>query len=1474
MAFEPFGLVGGVTVGIPPVLVIDSNGNITSNRGNIANLSTVVINSSGNITAPYFIGNVIGNISANIVVPGTNTSLLFNQEGNAGASDNLQFNFSTNVLSLTGNLSVTGNINTGNINAVTLVTANQISGLLITGAQPNITSVGTLATLNVLGNVNASNFIGNFIGNFVGNITSANFASYAGNVTVASQPNITSVGTLTSLAVNGPITATNITANTGIFTGNGSGLSHLQASNIVGTVANATYANTAGTTSTAETVTTNSQPNITSVGTLTSLVVSGNITGANVAGGNLVSANYISGRLTTNAQPNITSVGTLTTLAVSGNITATNITSTTGRFAGNGSGLTNLSGANIVGAIANATYAVTAGSSITANTVVDNAQPNITSVGALTSLVVSGNITGANVAGGNLVSANYISGRLTTALQPNITSVGTLTSLAVSGNITGVNFTTNTGRFAGNGSGLTNLSGANIVGAIANATYAVSAGSSTTANTVVDNAQPNITSVGTLTGLSSTGNITAPYFIGNVIGNVSGNIVVPGTNTSVIFNQEGYAGASNALKFNYNSNVLTLIGNVVSNYFIGNGSRLSQLTGANVIGTVANATYAVTAGSTTTAGTVTTNAQPNITSVGTLTSLAVSGNITGANIAGGNLVSANYVTGTLTTGAQPNITSVGALTTLAVSGNITAVNFTANTGRFTGNGSGLSQLTGSNVVGAVANATYAVSAGNSATAGTVTTNAQPNITSVGTLTTLAVSGNITGANIAGGNLVSANYISGRLTTNAQPNITSVGTLTGLSSSGNITAPYFFGNLIGNIDNANYAVYAGNVVNPLQPNITTVGTLTNLRVSGNIIGGNLVSANFLTGILTTQTQANIYRLGNLEFLNVDSNLPGANGNITFNGSMSGTGPQSDIDITGDLYVSNIYATIVGGVLSTNEQPNVTLVGTLTELTVRGPVDLGEVSNLHISGGTNGQVLATDGAGNLYWGTGGGGGGNGTPGGANTQVQFNNAGVFAGATSFTFNNLTNTLAVLGNITSNNTIQSSRFISNVATGTAPFIVTSTTQVANLNVATAGTATFATSSTNSNVAITVSANAQPNITSVGTLTVLTVTGNVNASNFVGNFVGNITSANFASYAGNVTVASQPIITSLGTLTVLAVNGPITATNITANTGVFTGNGSALTALNASNISSGTLAQSRLANASVTLGNTTLTLGSTVTTVAGLNSVTSTTFVGSLTGTATSATTAGTVTTNAQPNITSTGTLTDLSVTGTLQVGTVGQLSVLGTVNTAGSSNVNLGNVANIHITGGTNGYVLSTDGAGNLSWSAGGGGSNGVPGGSNTQIQYNDSGVFGGSSSLTFNEVTNTFQVTGNLVANSTQVGAGIYKFSTQYVYSATTASTTAGQILWSTLAANVSGVDFHIIATDNTGATRQSAKISSLLYGNSVVFNEYGGLQINGGTGSFSVEYNAGNIIVQPSVRLIVTPDSSNSTTYKMMITEYAP
>jgi hypothetical protein len=71
-------------------------------------------------------------------------------------------------------------------------------------------------------------------------------------------------------------------------------------------------------------------------------------------------------------------------------------------------------------------------------------------------------------------------------------------------------------------------------------------------------------------------------------------------------------------------------------------------------------------------------------------------------------------------------------------------------------------------------------------------------------------------------------------------------------------------------------------------------------------------------------------------------------------------------------------------------------------------------------------------------------------------------------------------------------------------------------------------------------------------------------------------------------------------------------------------------------------------------------------------------TITGNLSGSATTATTAGTVTTAAQPNITSVGTLTSLTING----------------------NATLGTVANVHISGGSTGQFISTDGAGNLSF------------------------------------------------------------------------------------------------------------------------------------------------------------------------------
>jgi hypothetical protein len=68
-------------------------------------------------------------------------------------------------------------------------------------------------------------------------------------------------------------------------------------------------------------------------------------------------------------------------------------------------------------------------------------------------------------------------------------------------------------------------------------------------------------------------------------------------------------------------------------------------------------------------------------------------------------------------------------------------------------------------------------------------------------------------------------------------------------------------------------------------------------------------------------------------------------------------------------------------------------------------------------------------------------------------------------------------------------------------------------------------------------------------------------------------------------------------------------------------------------------------------------------------------------------------------------------------------------------------GNISNLHISGGLNGYCTDqTTKFVLISWAAGGGGGNAI--GSNTQVQFNNDGVFGGSAYLTYNDYTKYFQ------------------------------------------------------------------------------------------------------------------------------------
>ena len=202
--------------------ITDSGGTLIHVTGNIT-AGNVISNLYGNVvgnTAGYHTGTVTGNI--------TGTSASFTNVSGTLLTAN-QPNI-TSVGTLIS-LSVTGNVAAGNVSASTI--SGSLYGIVLTPAQTNITSVGTLTSLLVTGNVQAGNVIatqfnGNTIGIHTGNAsgTSANFTSITGTLQTVAQPNITSVGTLVSLGVTGNVTAGNVNSTVygNINTNNVSGI--------------------------------------------------------------------------------------------------------------------------------------------------------------------------------------------------------------------------------------------------------------------------------------------------------------------------------------------------------------------------------------------------------------------------------------------------------------------------------------------------------------------------------------------------------------------------------------------------------------------------------------------------------------------------------------------------------------------------------------------------------------------------------------------------------------------------------------------------------------------------------------------------------------------------------------------------------------------------------------------------------------------------------------------------------------------------------------------------------------------------------------------------------------------------------------------------------------------------------------------------------------------------------------------------
>jgi hypothetical protein len=474
-------------------------------------------------------------------VGGANTTVQFNDSGVLQGVAGFTFNKTTNILTVS-----TGSVNTASINASTSVTAPVLVSNIATGTAPlTVTSTTVVPNLYVSrSNVSdygvitnqttgtyypvfvSSNANGNYahaangafsanIANgaliattFVGALSGA--ATTAGTVTTAAQPNITSVGTLTSLGVSGTITAANITANTGVFTGNGNGLNSLVGANVTGTVGSAT---------TAGTVTTAAQPNITSVGTLTSVSVTGTTTSGNFATAGNITASYLVSNVSTGTAPlTVTSTTVVPNLYVSrSNIAEYSNVQTTG---------INATWYPVfVNANTSANYQLASNISLSYNS----------SNGALYATTFVGNVSG-NISGNLTVSGSNTQVLFNDAGLANATSGFTFNKttgvVSVTGNLASGN--ANLGNaatanfFIGAGNNLSNIQGANVSGAVSSATSAVSA---TTAGTVTTAAQGNITSVSTsFTNLTfanaqtiSGNNMTLTTGANTLLGTITGN---------------------------------------------------------------------------------------------------------------------------------------------------------------------------------------------------------------------------------------------------------------------------------------------------------------------------------------------------------------------------------------------------------------------------------------------------------------------------------------------------------------------------------------------------------------------------------------------------------------------------------------------------------------------------------------------------------------------------------------------------------------------------------------------------------------------------------------------------------------------------------------------------------------------------------------------------------------------------------------
>ena len=556
------------------------------------------------------------------------------------------------------------------------------------------------------------------------------------------------------------------------------------------------------------------------------------------------------------------------------------------------------------------------------------------------------------------------------------------------------------------------------------------------------------------------------------------------------------------------------------------------------------------------------------------------------------------------------------------------------------------------------------------------------------------------------------------------------------------------------------------------------------------------------------------------------------------------------------------------------------------------------NVNISNANATWGLKTD---NLYY-------SNGTPwdlsnpAGSNGYIQYNDNGAFGANANFQFTESTSTLSVVGlaNITGNlNVTQSingnvANFSGNLTAlnaslgnlATANFVnVSSNLQVSgnahivldlqgntatfsgnisalNANLGNLGTANFINVSSNLNVT---------NTANVGNLNVTAnVTSNLIPSVSNTYTLGNATNmwkdlylSGTSIYIGTQNITSNA--TSIAVSNDFAANNLFATNNVSANGNVYAnaGGGAGYVYANFANVQSNlyvgananivntltaaNIKDTNLANTQIVFANAANTLSGSANFVFDATSnrlsVDNANLVGTLNGNIA----------NFSGNLTAlNANLGNLATANYINV--AANLVVSGNANFTSAANVALGAVGNVHITGGTAGYVLTTDGSGGLSWSSTAATNEIVNGNSNVLIATANGNVTitaGGTNTWTFGtdgkltaagDITSSGTVNANFITAATSItSSGNIYANTGYVYAnysnvLTNLYVGANANIANVLTANVANITTlnatNVATTGNI--TANNATINLFLSGNTANFSGQVNLNANANVG----------------------------------------